>query len=359
MIFFRKSHAGALLIVGLFAVICLAVAPPGFARQIRDICFGPGSNQRLTFPLFEQAPPPPSDDARHYPYYPLTAASSMNLAQLTASRSTVAKYWFLWANRCYARGRCGWNPKGNVVFPRIVRNGTEVRPFFSSHRSADACTLIQAGYGLGASRDALAVQARAAGLRLGQAGANISPLLSSGGLREVCLLPPRRLPVGASGIVLDYEVQDGRSPQQTAVFLGQFAALVRRAGKQAILFTNPLDAPTQRYTGINASNAHALLQAFDRVGIMLWSRNRQHSIPRSLAAQLALLGWGGPVDRRKLMLVFELRGTTMQDAARVHGLMTRGGFGALMFWRNRAQVGGSCGSYTNRKIACAAFGNCG
>jgi hypothetical protein len=175
---------------------------------------------------------------------------------------------------------------------------------------------------------------------------------------DVCILPKERLSSDAAGIVLDYEVQDGRKPEETRHFLGQFADLVHAAGKQAILFTNPFDAPTQRYTGIDASNANAVLRKFDRVGMMLWSRNRQQNLLQSFSAQMQMLRAGGDVEPGRILIVFELQGTTLSDARNVHEIVKKEGFSGVMLWRNHAEVGGACDTASNRKIACLVFGSC-
>ena len=128
-----------------------------------------------------------------------------------------------------------------------------------------------------------------------------------------------------------------------------------------MLFTNPLDAPTQRWTGVHPSIAPALLGLFDKVTIFLWHNNRQRDIAASFAAQMAVLA--GPdgnsaVDPSRLLVVFELAHTTQAEARTVHDLMHRSGIAGILFWRNWAQPGGSCDSDVNRKIACLALGQC-
>lgn len=322
-------------------------------------CFGPETIARAPFEVIAQAPPPPADGATNYSHYPLTAAATMNLGALQRSESSVGKYWFLWANRChdlgFNAGTCGWNKKGNFVFPRIRAGERDIRPFFSSFAAANGCTLIQAAHALGHADADIRDRAAQARVTLTTEGA---PELEKGNLVDVCILPAQRLPRDASGIVLDYEVQDGRKPEETRRFLEQFADLVHAAGKQAILFTNPLDAPTQRYTGIDASNANAVLRKFDRVGMMLWSRNRQQNLLESLSSQMALLRAGGDVDPGRLLIVFELQGTTLDDARKVHEIVRNEGFSGVMLWRNYAEVGGACDTASNRKIACLVFGSC-
>ncbi|SEQ37310.1 hypothetical protein SAMN05216548_104118 [Faunimonas pinastri] len=280
-------------------------------------CFSPQDAARLPFAIIRQAPPPPTDDARNYRFYPLTDSASLNLDRLNESRASVGKYWFQWANRCqdlgFNKGACGRNPKGNVPIDGPGGDRERRRTFFSSLDRANDCTLAQAALVLGHSQvEAEKLAARSGGKPIGEEQLRSAP--PPGRLVDLCPLPARTLPPEGKGIVLDYEVQDGRTPAETTAFLQDYARLVHASAKEAILYTNPLNAPTQRFTGIDGSNAHALYRAFDRIGVQLWSRNREGDLGRSAAAQLDLLRAGGAVDPKRLILVYELRGTDMADA---------------------------------------------
>ena len=149
---------------------------------------------------------------------------------------------------------------------------------------------------------------------------------------------------------------DGRTSDETRSFLLGYAAAVHAAGRRAILLTNPLNAPTQRFTGIDAANAPAIARAFDQITLMLWSGNVEHSLADSYRTQRGIVDAAGPVDPARLMIDFELAGTSLADAALVHDIVTRDHLGGLMLWRNRARIDGNCASDVNRKIALAAFG---
>lgn len=334
----------------------LVAAVPAHAQ----VCFTRDASARLPFKVFQQAPPPRDDGHAAYPYHPITASASMNIDALAASRATgVDRYFFQWANRCVVPGGqgfgtagkpCGWNPKGNIV--RGSGDGA-VRSFFSTIAKADACTLAQADFVLGARDDVVQKRVQAAGLRFALDPAAARALDPA--ILDICVMPEGRLPAGGTGIVLDYEVQDGRTPDHTKTFLESFAALVHSHGKKAVLFTNPLDAPTQRYTGVGASNAAALLRAFDHLVIFIWSGNRQKDIEASFRSQWSMLG-GGPAN--KLLVVFELAGTTVEDARVTRRLVLEHKLGGVMFWRNHARQGGDCAEPVNRKIACLVFEDC-
>lgn len=348
-----------LAILGVSAVLCSAVAAVA-DDQTGGVCFTAADNRNLAFDVVEAAPPPTGDE-RSYPYYPLTAAATMDIAKLRERRGTpFATYWFLWANRCPAavrsNGNCGWNPKGNPLFPPLQSAGAEVRSFFSSVDRADACTLAQASAAMGDDSRTIDGDLQRNELRGAHRSDDLASLATEGKLHDVCMLPDAPLIDTVKGIVLDYEAQDGRSPAQTRTFLLRFAALVARHKRQVILYSTPLDAPTQRYTGLDADNIPDVAHAFDRIAVMLWSGNRQGDIERSLNSQLQLLG--PEVRPQKMIALFELRGTTLADAGKLHGWLAAGKFGGVMFWRNLSKQGGSCDSDVNRKIACVVFGHC-
>ena len=248
-------------------------------------------------------------------------------------------YFFQWANHGPRRMQ-----KSNLAIGVHPGSGTTV--FFSSSEAADACTLAQTSALLGLERPGASLAAGNVARR-----AEVAP----GDFTDVCFIPDATLPDRVAGIVLDYEVQDGRSQFRTLQFLTRFAQLVHKAGKKVILYTNPLDAPTQRLTGVTGWNAPALVEQFDLLSILLWSRNRQGNIAASFASQKSVFG---PWRPEKALIVFELEGTNVQDAATVAALMKASGVSTVMLWRDYARQGGDCGRPVNQKIACLAFGRC-
>ena len=321
----------------LSLALALAACGPALG-QGAGVCFRP--TDRPSVSVIQNAPPPKADGELAYPYYPVTEIASMQLSDLLSSRSSVHKYYWQWANhgpRLIA--------KGNLA-PGVAGRTKTVSIDFSSPEVADACTLAQTAAVLGRSAPAAASAARRLGLTR-----NIPAGTQS---LDTCILPQQALLPGID-LVLDYEVQDGRSPAETLSFLTQYAAFAHAAGKRVLLYTNPLDAPGQSRTGINAANAPQIARAFDGIDVLLWSKNRQGDIAASFEAQMRMLG----PARNKGYVVFELGGTSMGDAATVRRLMTANGMGKVMFWRNYAQQGGDCSTLVNRKIACVAFGRCG
>jgi len=304
-----------------------------------ETCFK--NDEKPAFEIFQQAPPPKDDSREGYPFYPATSFASMNIDALAHSHSKMSKYCWQWANHGPRRV-----PKGNLG-PGVLSQASPTKIFFSSPEKANACTLAQTAAVLGFDE---LVQDYA---RRGNLSTITSPPPSN--VEDICIVSTTRLPPDCKGILLDYEVADGRLPPQTLEFLLEFAELVHRAKKQAILYTNPLDAPTQSLTAIDGSNAARLMDAYDKMSIFLWSKSRQNDIRKSFESQLNVLG---RITPEKLFVIFELNNTTIQDASAVRSFVMEHGLAGVSLWRNFAVQGGACSTDVNRKIACIAYGRC-
>ncbi|WP_174300270.1 hypothetical protein [Caulobacter sp. S45] len=311
-------------------------AYPAFAQQ-GGACFGP--NERPSIPILENAPPP-KDGQAGYAFYPASAIATMQLDALTPNRSAIPQYYWQWANHGPRR-----TEKGNIA-PGVTGMTRTVAVDFSSPNSADACTLAQTAVVLGL-KDQAARYAADGRLRI------VNAVPGQAETTDVCIVPNQTLPSG-DGVVLDYEVQDGRPEAESTTFLNRYASLVRSSGRKVILYTNPLDAPTQRNTGLSRANISAVAQNFDQVTLLLWGRNRQGNISASYSSQAQLLGG----SLAKALIVFELSGTSLQDAQTVRQIALNNHVAGVEFWRNGAKQGGDCSTDVNRKIACVAFGRC-
>ena len=233
---------------------CALISAASCATPAAENCFSAADSKDVPFEVLWQVPPPIEVTDPHYPHYPTTGAASQDLAKLNGTHAgSLDLYYFLWANRChdlgFNAGVCGWNKKGNVVFPKLTTDRGEVRTFFSSFERANDCTLAQAARVLGYPEAKMQGYARRSGITLVAKGPDVLSHAKDNRLVDVCLLEREPLTARGRGIVIDYEVQDGRTPAQTLAFLDEFTALVHGQNKQAILLTNPLDAPTQKWTG--------------------------------------------------------------------------------------------------------------
>jgi hypothetical protein len=352
----RPAWAAAALALAGFA------APSGAAPRLdrNEACFAAEAPVSPGLEVYQQAPPPLPRGGGDYAFYPATAFASQSMERIwQARREPYQLYYFQWANRS-TEGVI--NAKG----VRIARKANfqpgaggprDQRAGFTSTQKADACTLAQTATALGLEASVADGFARDAGVRLvrledgGRSGL--------AGASDLCVAPPKALPPEAAGVLLDYEVQDGRTPDYTLAFLTRYAELVRSAGKRSILLINPFDAPSQVYTGVTAANANRIHRLFDRTTIFVWARNAQRSIPKSLERQMAIIAAGGPVDPKRLIVDFELANTAQEDAAAVRRFIEDRGLAGVIFWRDYAQQGGACDTPVNRKIACIALGRCG
>jgi hypothetical protein len=339
---------------GLAAGIGLWPAALGAAP--RPNCFSAADNARLSFEVYQQAPPP-RPRARAYPFYPMTAVTTMQLGSLGAAPAGIQTYYYHWANRASVPlvGATGQQITRKLNLEPSLAGRRRQRSSFSSIARADACTLAQAASLLGQPARAQEL-ARAGGVTLVSEAA--IPDTTPASPQDSCVLAAGTLPRQATGIVLDYEVQDGRDGAATERFLQAYASLVHAAGKKAILLVNPLDSPgEQRFTGITAANAHRIVALFDRTTLILWSGNAEHSLPASYAAQMAIVRAGGPVEGKRLLINFELAGTTLDDARFVRRVIRQDHLAGVMFWRNRAVQGGPCDTPVNGRIAAVALGD--
>ena len=318
-------------------------------------CFTATDNARLQFEVYQQAPPP--REGVRYPHYPLSASVSGQLGRLAVAPAGIETWYFHWANRAATPlvGAGGRQIVRKLNLEPSSAGNRRHRSAFSSIDKANACTLAQASSMLGQTGRARRY-ARDAGITL--VSETALPDAAPPSPADTCVLASGRLPPRASGIMLDYEVQDGRDPPKTEAFLAAYAKLVHAAGKQVMLLVNPLDSPgQQRFTGVTAENAHRIVALFDRTTLVLWSGNAQKSLPASYAAQMDIVKAGGPVDTRRLLVDFELAGTTLDDARFVREAIIRDRLAGVMFWRNYAVQGGSCAAPVNQRIAAIAFGD--
>lgn len=327
----------------------------GAARGREQVsCFAASRPARPSFRVFQQAPPPQRGEAG-YSHYPLTDAATMQLGKLASARSGVGLWYFQWGNRSTAPlyNRAGrLLPRKPNFQPASGALRRQRSPFTTIER-ANACTLAQTARLLGDDAKGEAV-ARKAGIKL--VAEQSQPDNSPVSVDDTCVLAAKRLPANAAGVFLDYEVGDGRTPEQSLDFLLRFAALVHDAGRKAGVMINPLDAPSQTWTGITGPVARQLLAEFDYTTIWLWARNAQGSLPASYARQMEMLREGGAVDGRRLLALFDLAETSEADARFVHEAVRRDGLAGVMLWRNRAVQGGPCDNPVNRKTALLVYG---
>jgi hypothetical protein len=210
--------------------IALAVAACGAsARGEAPACFTARDNQHLPFAVIQQAPPPRAREAG-YRYYPQTAVVTMQMDTLSHAPAGTDAYFFHWANRSNASVARKSNLQPSSSGLRRQRS------VFTSVARADACTMAQLASLLGAPDEA-GPEAAKAGITL-VAQAN-QPDDTAQGPPDACVLAGAALPAAIRGVLLDFEVADGRTPDQALALLTRYAARVHRAGHRAILLIDP------------------------------------------------------------------------------------------------------------------------
>lgn len=352
-------------------------------------CFTPADTAKINgINVWQQAPVPTSSSQNNYKYWPAHNISTNQTPSIAASNWTEGKRWsFLWANR-RNQGH-DTNIKANLLPGSVVKhNDIECRTTYTTIEQANAATRAHVRYLLGMGMDSvqqpwLATGGRASdfithdALKANPGRYCTGPIqrIQVSGVwmiyREIpnkVILPAARLVDGPrpdlnAGIVLDYEVQDSRTPQQTTAFIKSVADDVHRMGKKLVLYTNPLNAPTIEWTGLNSSNLPTILDSVDYLTVLLWGNNRERSVPASYDAQIKLLGPLTASDWNKILVVHELgkddAGTTLQDARWVYRKLHEDGRNHptnVMFWRDWAEQGGPCDTLPNKKIATVLFG---
>lgn len=180
---------------------------------------------------------------------------------------------------------------------------------------------------------------------------------------RVVLPTPQFTDTRHKGVVLDYEVGDSRTVDETRTFIQNVAADIHASGRELFFYSNPLTAPTQPHHAVDETNLPDILAACDLVSLMLWSEAPEGNIPDSWDAQLARLGGVTGADWAKIVITFELGGgvnapgTTMADADWVHAKLHEPGDehpNKVMFWRNFAVAGSP---ESNEKIWRVCFGS--
>lgn len=395
------AHVG-LVFVALLAIIGLLgyvgynawqkkLAEAGDTSTVGRHYFTKNDNKRLDgVKVFQNAAPPRTDDlADQSAYWPATDFATANTKGVHESTWSGGRSWyFQWANR-RNYGEESWNRKPNPLPSPAIRMGKdsaggdiECRLTYTSISRANAATRAQIRYVLGMSRNQsmkpwLDVPGTSTkdfvteeALRANPTAYCKKPFSWSGWqgdtnymvMTDKVLLPGLRMTKAykKAGILLDYEVQDSRSPATTEAFIRSVADDVHSKGKKLFLYSNPLNAPTQKHTNLTEKNLPRILDAVDYLGVALWSGNREGSIPASYDNQVRMLGKMQKGEYKKLVLVFELGspGTTLDDArwvySKLHDKDERHP-STIMFWRNGAVQGEAGSTLTNQKMALALF----
>lgn len=416
-----------------------------------------------------QTPLPPNN-AGIYPsshqYYPGSsfATSRYDLIQSRwlspqAGSNSNKQFYFLWVNRCAdidGNGSCPNTNKykgnyyyidpGNSIYPgyQDVAGGIlkpdlpdqqgvlkpfEIRPQFTSVEKADGCTRLNLGRALGFPTSYLNNISQRHGLFDTSPGGQITyryhemqdivqnwqALVSSpvdkGNQRyyffkDRCVLTPKLDPNRIQGVVLDWEVQDHRSIQQTKTLINRARQVLNQKSKDLVLFTNSLSNVnavkangfiSQQGGQYNYSTLRHIKQTVDYFSPIVWSgatpgnparglpaRNRQIQLNGSTVSwdpvtdlEYTLdmiddaMGWNGSSarDYTNILPFVSLFDTTLTESLTLRNRRKTKGLAGYGIWRNFVKQDGSCQksvqaspsvgtTMSNQVIACLSMSNC-
>lgn len=340
--------------------------------QTAEQCFGPTDKIVGNFRVFRYPSRPPlRNDDPNYKYYPLTdTAGSQASIDNNSTVTNITKNYFMWANICDATetNSCVRHPRNAQAYafgnppamPQYNNSVSKAHILFkmTSYARANACTMAQAAYALGNGNDKIQSIVSRSGLEIVDNRSRLSGLQLDADhmFRDVCVMPDARLSSDVRGVMLDYEVHDGRSPSVSRDFLIAFANLVHASGREAILYTNPLNAPGQKLSGLDRSNLNAIQAAFDMTTVFLLRRRDDDDFARDFSTQVALLS--GPLPLRAPLLNFDVARSNMRDASIVRQIILSKHLPGVILLERSSDLSGPCTTDANRKIACLVQGRC-
>jgi len=335
--------------------------------------------------VIQNVPPPTRDNDPAYRFNPSTINTTQQLATLISSPGTVVdgvkKYAYIWGNRCHPTPTTSSDCadtilKGNAVQTYPHNIGYEA--FFTSRAKADACTIAQGEGHAGASRTTILSQLQAVGLKLADTEAAMvtaSDALSTSAQRsafvggstalagymkwplnasrpwiaDTCYIPEVAT-VGApntgahiTGIVLDYENADNRTPAQAIQFLQSLTSSIRatKPGIKLIMFNDDMMGVNTKWSGLDSISGPTALSLFDMVAIWAWPggicQYRAAPIATHLDAQLYELNGNRTtsVNNHKIYVVYSLRNDE-DITSDVRSYILSNGIGGVMFFRDNS-----------------------
>lgn len=371
--------------------------------------------------VFRAANPPLNNNSStisSYQFWPATDVADTEPLSIASTWSgggatnnwPINSWYYVWSNRSVPLNQniIGPNPTQS---PAVIYNGNQCRVNYTTIQKANAATQCLIRYWLGRSdyKDPwLAIPGNSAddfvyysqfpggyfdttftmsdgtvyAVMTDRPWLPSAPVTTSnpnGLFKRALMMPGGPAYQNAPGVVLDFEVQDGRAtgvggsagdPQSTLRFLQSIYSDLHATADsnsqpqtpgQLVLWTNPLNSTGAIKNGLDASNLPIILQScVDLLSIQLFGRNREGNIAASYMNQIGLLKGGSiggvcsdNVPYNKLYLTFDIAGTTISDAQFAHNLLSQASTSksappAVWFWEDNAVV---CGSTSNAQIA--------
>jgi hypothetical protein len=395
---------GSRPILAICFALLLALGALSSAAVADVDCFRWADNRKLQFDVFQVGAPPRDNEPTQAwedfgsPVLPASDFVTKSVGALNAVRTSeqgisFRKHYLLWANRCIfingvtpTREDCRnvSRTKGNG-YPSMALGATlsdQLRAAFSTYAKANACTILNAMKVLGEDQATLAAKARAANIALmtrpdhGELNRLAQSVQVGRGqparyVVDICVVESQAIARDVAGILVDYEVFDGRTPAETLGFLRELKRVAAQHGKTLIVGTNPLPRPPN---GIGETNIREILEVVDGFAVPITSggspgntasevptRARRQSPVDDYRHQLAIITGNAPLEdrlRRKLLWNMSIYDLHPAEARELHETFRAQGYRGIMIFRNYVKTGGACSRPENQTIACLAFGDC-
>lgn len=294
--------------------------------------FNPGDAAPYQPMIFMRQTPPPPDDQDNrtsYAYGPITDSAALNVTAQNRSTWTGGHNWvFVWANRAQV-------PPGdpaiqsNPIYPAILNGrGVPYLTEFTTVARADAATKAEILYDMGAPPSVWQAPLAAAGVNAiywstlaADPDAYFTTVSQDGKFMVTVdkMVIPTAVATRNYGIVVDYEVQDHRTPSETHPFLDDLGATIRSYGLKAYLYTNPWDStsPTQ-LSGFSFDRMADIKANFDYISLYVWGGQGQCNLPASYPQSVAFLkGADGKLNFSQIIVTIDLFYCTSIDASAI------------------------------------------
>ena len=347
--------------------------------------FGPSQTGGIAV-FHNHNPPSQTDTAETFPAFPISVGAVQNIAQLNSitPRHGAAAAQFIWSQRISRMVQTGAGTRPNPIRPAIFNTASkECRTQYSTVARAAMATRVMIRHNLGLTYGDLLAEA---GLTPADVIAYADAVADADAIftlppdpgatpphgedfaccMDKIVLTNARLVDGPGplwGVVLDHEVQDGRSAAQTLALVEGIAADCQAAGLKLLVYTNPLDGAMPAINGLTTGNLAQIMQLVDFVTVLLGVNSSTAGIYQSFLAQTAMLrGTTGTadVDWSKVCITLALSGDAFraQQAGHiVRRLITDATpIRAIWFWPDLQPLGGDGDSNANRMIGATTLG---
>ncbi len=360
--------------------------------------FNPDDAKSLAPIIFMQAASPPIDNLetnQSYANGPITDSSSQNVPVENCTTWSGRSWEFIWVNRSVQN--TGANPRANPIFPAIVYQNIppltdpDVRIEYTTVRKADAATKAKLLYLLGAnqaiwqrplvtvgicasspcnSSEALAWSDLSSDATAGDPRNYFKHNKSKDGnsyvLIDRIVIPQQVLSNNIStnsyGVVLDYEVQDYRTPGSARSFLTNVGNIIARYGRKSYLYTNPWDLGIVTANGFSITTINDIENSFDYVGLYALNSPTSmgcHYFPDTYASSVKFLkGVSGklPKGYGQIVLMVDLGLCFSQDALQMYNQQTIDRFAGYYLFTDVTEGGQQPNSGANAVIYPLVYG---